>query len=86
MAEPGYLALRSDCQFAAGTREAVLEQWQSDIDQGQLNARFDAEVVSISGGQGAFSLGLKGGESIETKAGAATRPPARPSAAPPASW
>ena len=67
MAEPGYLALRSDCQFAAGTREAVLEQWQSDIDQGQLNARFDAEVVSISGGQGAFSLGLKGGESVDAE-------------------
>ncbi len=67
MAEPGYLALRSDCQFAAGTREAVLEQWQTDIDQAQINTRFGAEVVGIAGSQGAFSLALKGGESVDAE-------------------
>ena len=67
MSEPGYLTLRSDCQFEAGTREAVLERWQADIDQGKVNIRFDAEVTSIVGDKGAFSLTLKSGDEIEAE-------------------
>ncbi len=32
MAEPGFLALRSDFGFAAGTREAILGAWQSSLE------------------------------------------------------
>ncbi|MCZ6640075.1 MAG: cyclic nucleotide-binding domain-containing protein [Gammaproteobacteria bacterium] len=67
MAEPGYLTLRSDCEFQAGTREAVLDQWRADLDQGQVNVQFDAEVTSISGNKGAFSLALKSGDEIEAE-------------------
>lgn len=67
MAEPGYLTLRSDCEFQAGTREAVLDQWQADIDRGQVNIRNDAEVTRISGSKGAFSLALKNGDELEAE-------------------
>ncbi len=67
MAEPGYLALRSDFGFDAGTREAVLEHWAADIHRHELNVRYGAEVAAVAGSQGAFELRLKSGESIEAE-------------------
>ncbi len=64
MAEPGYLDLRSDLPFTAGTREAILAHWQSGIDAGHINVRYDSEVVGIQGTRGNFSLQLKSGEVI----------------------
>ncbi len=49
MAEPGLVPLRSDLNFAAGTREAVLGTWQQGLDQFGINVRYGAEVKSISG-------------------------------------
>jgi Fe-S-cluster-containing hydrogenase component 2/thioredoxin reductase len=64
MAEPGYLDLRSDFDFDAGTREAILSRWAEGIAEHQVNIRNGAEVLAISGSQGAFTLRLKSGEEI----------------------
>jgi len=67
MAEPGILPLRSPITFAAGPREAVLSEWQENIKQLQVNIRYQAMVVAVSGEQGAFQLSLKNGEMIEAE-------------------
>ena len=64
MAEPGVVPLRSDLEFAAGTREAVLDAWQRGIDELGLNVRYDCEVAAIAGARPAFELTLAGGETI----------------------
>lgn len=64
MAEPGFLNLRSDCDFGAGSREAILEQWQNDIAGNDINVRYEAEVLAITGEQGNFNLALANGEAI----------------------
>ena len=42
MAEPGVVPLRSDLNFSAGTREAVLDNWQQGLAQLGVNVRFGA--------------------------------------------
>src|SRR3984893_9107522 len=56
MAEPSLLPLRSDIAFAAGRREGILDEWQEGIRRGNINVRYRAEVVRISGAQGAFRI------------------------------
>jgi Fe-S-cluster-containing hydrogenase component 2/thioredoxin reductase len=67
MAEPGYLDLRSDMRFAAGTREAVLGEWQHDLADQQVNIRFSAEVTAVRGSQGDFLLKLKSGDEVHAE-------------------
>ena len=64
MAEPGLVPLRSDLNFAAGTREAVLGAWQQGLDQFGIDVRYGAEVKSISGAGPQFELTLTDGETI----------------------
>lgn len=64
MAEPGFLDLRSDMKFAAGTREQVLGQWQEDLQNTGANIRLGAEVKSVSGAKGNFVIDLTNGDSI----------------------
>jgi CRP-like cAMP-binding protein/thioredoxin reductase/Fe-S-cluster-containing hydrogenase component 2 len=64
MAEPGVLPLRSPIPFEAGKREAILQTWDEGIKALGVNVRYQAEVISISGSQGEFSIGLKNGETI----------------------
>jgi len=64
MAEPGYLDLRSDLPFAAGTREEILGNWRAGIDTSQVNIRYDAEVTRIEGSRGDFRIQLKSGEML----------------------
>ena len=64
MAEPGFLDLRSDVEFGAGTREAILNQWGSDLKKAGVNIRFGAEVSSIGGNKGAFVVQTADGQSI----------------------
>ena len=64
MAEPGFLRLRSDCEFEAGAREAILEQWQNDIERNGINVRYEAEVKAITGEQGGFNLTLSDGDVV----------------------
>lgn len=62
MAEPGFLDLRSDFDFVAGSRETILDGWQQRITADDINVRYSTEVIKIEGCKGDFSLTLKGGE------------------------
>ena len=45
MAEPGFLDLRSDLEFAAGSREGILQKWVAGLEQASVNIRYGAEVT-----------------------------------------
>jgi len=64
MAEPGFLDLRSDHEFAAGSRERVLTGWGDGLKRGGVNIRYGAEVRRISGAKHAFNIQLTNGETI----------------------
>ena len=66
MAEPGVVPLRSDLNFSAGTREAVLDTWQQGLDQLGINVRYGSEVKSITGARPGFQLTLADGEVIDS--------------------
>ena len=67
MAEPSVLPLRSDMQFAAGKREAILETWEEGIRAKKVNVKYRAEVASIRGTRGSFEISIKSGEVIRGK-------------------
>src|SRR6185295_19746264 len=64
MAEPGFLDLRSDLEFGAGSREKVLASWGTGLQKGGVNVRYGAEVRKITGAKGSFSLQLTNGETL----------------------
>lgn len=64
MAEPGFLDLRSDMRFQAGSREQVLGQWREDLQSTGANIRFGAEVKTITGSKDNFVIELSDGDSI----------------------
>lgn len=64
MAEPGFLDLRSDLDFQAGSREQVLGQWQEGLQITGANIRFGAEVKNVGGSKGQFVIELSNGDSI----------------------
>ncbi len=64
MAEPGYLDLRSDIAFAAGSREQLLDTWAKDLDRLGVNVRYGAEARKVVGAKGAFDIQLTSGESL----------------------
>ena len=68
MAEPTVVPLRSDLQFSAGTREAVLGAWQGGIEDLGVDVRYSAEVTGIAGAAPNFELTLADGESVQAKA------------------
>jgi len=61
MAEPGFLDLRSDLRFAAGSREQVLSTWQEDYLRVRVNIRLGATVKAVSGQSGNFRIQLADG-------------------------
>ncbi len=67
MAEPTVVPLRSDLQFAAGTREAVLGAWQNSIDDIGINVRYGAEVTAIEGRRPQFTITLADGDTLAAK-------------------
>jgi cGMP-dependent protein kinase 2 len=67
MATPSLLVLRSDCDFGAGKREAVLAQWNADAEKAGVNVRYKAEVKAISGVEGDFTITLARGEPIRAE-------------------
>lgn len=67
MAEPGYLALRSEFDFDAGTRETILESWQARLSGLDINIRHGAEVKSIAGSRGDFTLQIAGGDTVRAR-------------------
>ena len=67
MATPAQLVLRSDCDFAAGKREAVLAQWNADAAKAGVNVRYNAEAKAITGAKGDFSIALTNGDVIQAE-------------------
>lgn len=67
MAEPGFLDLRSDIRFEAGIREAILANWQNDLEERGINLWCGAEVKSISGEKGSFSIALADGRTLSAE-------------------
>ncbi len=68
MATPSNLVLRSDLDFEAGKREAVLGTWDEQTAGHQVNVRLNTEIVSITGAKGDFTLAVKNGEPIRAEA------------------
>ena len=67
MATPDQLVLRSDVDFAAGSREDILERWDDQTLAAKINVIYDSEVTEIKGEKGGFKLGIKGGKTINAK-------------------
>jgi cGMP-dependent protein kinase 2 len=67
MATPSQLVLRSDCDFEAGKREAVLDIWNSQAAQQGVNVAYNSEVKAITGEQGAFVITTTKGATIEAE-------------------
>ncbi|MFT7288055.1 MAG: Fe-S-cluster-containing hydrogenase component 2/CRP-like cAMP-binding protein/thioredoxin reductase [Halieaceae bacterium] len=65
MAEPGFLNLRSPMPFIAGRREVILDAWSSTLTERDINIRYDAEVIDLSGSKNSFVLTLRDGSSVE---------------------
>ncbi len=68
MAEPSVVPLRSDLEFNAGTREAVLDAWQSGMTGLDVDIRYGSEVVGISGQRPSFEVSLGSGETLQSEA------------------
>jgi thioredoxin reductase len=68
MAEPTVVPLRSDLEFSAGTREAVLGAWQSGIDKLGVNVQYGTEVTAINGSSPSFELTLSNNGVMRSKA------------------
>jgi len=68
MATPSALVLRSDLDFDAGKREAVLGVWDGQAVEQAINVRLNADVLKIEGEKGAFVISLKGGDTVEAEA------------------
>ncbi|MBV1904521.1 MAG: cyclic nucleotide-binding domain-containing protein [Pseudomonadales bacterium] len=64
MAEPGFLDLRSDVEFLAGTREAILSEWVSSIDSQSINIRYQSEVLNVEKQGDNFHLSLVAGDEL----------------------
>ncbi|MEJ2458733.1 MAG: NAD(P)-binding domain-containing protein, partial [Novosphingobium sp.] len=56
MATPNSLVLRSDLDFEAGKREAILDIWDEQTASLKIDVHYDADVVKIEGEKGAFVL------------------------------
>lgn len=67
MAEPGYLPLRSSIGFDVGTREQVLNAWGGGLEQWQVDIKYNAEVRSIEGSKGAFTLRTVDGGTVQAE-------------------
>lgn len=67
MATPSQLVLRSDLDFAAGKREAVLDTWDIQTGRNQVNVIKNAEIASITGEKGDFTLTTSSGATIRAE-------------------
>ena len=47
MATPSNLVLRSDLDFEAGKREAILDTWDQQVAAHKVNVKYQAEVKAI---------------------------------------
>ncbi|HET9429477.1 MAG TPA: cyclic nucleotide-binding domain-containing protein [Allosphingosinicella sp.] len=68
MATPSQLVLRSDMDFDAGKRETVLGTWDKQAADHKVNVMLNAEIASITGAKGDFTLKTKKGDEIKAEA------------------
>ncbi len=64
MSEPGYLKLRSDAEFSAGSREAILDAWNQNLVDGHVHVRYGVTVAAVERTESTFQVTLEGGEAI----------------------
>ena len=67
MATPSQLVLRSDMDFEAGKREAVLGTWDRLAAEHKINVMLNAEVKSVTGEKGDFTLTMMTGDAIRAE-------------------
>lgn len=67
MATPSQLVLRSDMDFDAGKREAILGTWDEQTDERGVNVQFNAEPIKIEGEEGNFTITLKNGDKVNAE-------------------
>ncbi|MEO8159483.1 MAG: NAD(P)-binding domain-containing protein, partial [Betaproteobacteria bacterium] len=65
MAEPGVLPLRSPMSFSAGTRENIINTWDSELKQHAVNIRYGAQVTGVTGKKGAFTITLANQQTVQ---------------------
>ncbi len=68
MATPSQLVLRAELGFDAGKRETILGLWDRQIAEAAVTVRLNAEVASITGEKGNFTILLKDGGEIHAEA------------------
>ncbi|MBB6124147.1 NAD(P)-binding domain-containing protein [Sphingobium subterraneum] len=68
MATPSQLILRSDCDFDAGKREAILETWNRQAAELGVTVAYQAEVKAITGSAGAFTITTTKGQTFVAEA------------------
>jgi len=64
MATPSNLVLRSELDFEAGKREAVLGTWDEQTGGHKVNVLRNAEIASITGEKGNFLLKTRKGDEV----------------------
>ncbi|MEO1489206.1 MAG: NAD(P)-binding domain-containing protein [Pseudomonadota bacterium] len=75
MATPSNLVLRSGgikgseggLEFEAGKRETILDAWDRQIEEMQVNVLLNAEVTKVEGEKGAFEIHCKNGQTIRSE-------------------
>ena len=67
MATPSVLVLRADCEFDAGKREKILDQWNQDVAAAGVKVQYNADVKAITGDKGDFTIELKKGDPIQAE-------------------
>jgi len=75
MATPSNLVLRSGgikgseggLEFEAGKRETILDTWDRQIEEMQVNVLLNAEVTKVEGEKGAFEIHCKNGQTIRAE-------------------
>lgn len=67
MATPDNLPLQSDLQFEADTRENILGWWDQGVAEIGVNVRLNAEVVSVEGEKGDFTLKIASGDDVKAR-------------------
>ncbi len=68
MATPSQLVLRSDMDFDAGKRETILGTWDQQAAENKVNVMYNAEVASITGAKGDFTLKTRKGDEVKAEA------------------
>jgi CRP-like cAMP-binding protein/Fe-S-cluster-containing hydrogenase component 2/thioredoxin reductase len=65
MAEPSVLPLQSGMSFTAGKREAVLETWNSELEEQGVNIRYGSRATHIQrGDDGVFTISCENNDPV----------------------